>query len=160
MKRLQAALAIVALSLAGCAGLQRADPPQVTVAGLESLPGEGLEVRMLLKLRVQNPSDAPIVYDGVYVALDVSDRTFATGVSDAKGTVPRFGEAVISIPVTVSVLRMARQVMGMLDGKPVDKITYELRGKLNDTGLGSLRFRSRGDLTLPGAEAASGRDGV
>ena len=73
---------------------------------------------------------------------------------------PRFGEAVISIPVTVSVLRMARQVMGMLDGKPVDKITYELRGKLNDTGLGSLRFRSRGDLTLPGAEAASGRDGV
>lgn len=157
---LRAALAVVLLALAGCAGLPRTDPPQVTVAGLESLPGEGLEVRMLLKLRVQNPNDAPIVYDGVALTLDVSDRTFASGVSDAKGTVPRFGEAVIAIPVTVSVLRMARQVMGMLDGEPVDKVTYELRGKLNDTGFGSLRFRSRGDLTLPGAGTAPERDGA
>lgn len=138
------------LALAACTGLAPRNPLQVTVAGVEALPGEGLELRLLLKLRVQNPNDAPIDYNGVSVNLEVQGRTFATGVSDASGTVPRFGEAVISVPVTVSALRMARQVMGMMDGEPVDKIRYDMSGKLNGAGFGYVRFRSQGEFTLPG----------
>jgi hypothetical protein len=41
--------------------------------------------------------------------MDVQGKTFATGVSDAGGSVPRFGDAIISVPVTVSALRMVRQ---------------------------------------------------
>ncbi len=44
------------------------------MAGIDSLPGEGLAVRMLVKLRVQNPNDAPIENDGVYIRLDVLDK--------------------------------------------------------------------------------------
>lgn len=138
------------LALAACTGLAPRDPLQVTVAGVEALPGEGLELRLLLKLRVQNPNDAPIDYNGVSVNLEVQGRTFATGVSDASGTVPRFGEAVIGVPVTVSALRMARQVMGIMDGEPVDKIRYDMSGKLNGAGFGYVRFRSQGEFTLPG----------
>lgn len=141
--------AAVGLALAACTGLPQRDPLQVTVSGVESLPGEGLELRMLLKLRVQNPNDTPVEYDGVYVNLDVQGRTFATGVSDASGSVPRFGEAVISVPVTVSALRMARQVMGMVDGEPVDKIRYDMRGKLDGAGFSDVRFRSQGEFALP-----------
>ena len=130
------------------------DPLQVTVGGVESLPGEGLELRMLLKLRVQNPNDTPIDYDGVYVKLEVQGSTFATGVSEASGTIPRFGEAVIGVPVTVSALRMARQVMGMMDVDPVDKIRYEMSGKLNGAGFSDVRFRSQGEFTLPDPSAA------
>jgi LEA14-like dessication related protein len=147
-------LLVTAMSLAGCTGLQNADALQVTVAGIEPLEGEGLELRMLVKLRVQNPNDAAVNYDGVYVRLDVQDKTFATGVADAHGSVPRFGETVIGVPVTVSMLRLARQVLGMLDGKPVDKIRYEMSGKLNGTGLGSLRFRSQGEFELPAGKSA------
>jgi Late embryogenesis abundant protein len=132
------------LALAACTSLAPRDPLQVTVAGVEALPGEGLE------LRVQNPNDAPIDYDGVSVNLDVQGRTFATGVSDESGSVPRFGEAVIGVPVTVSALRMARQVMGMMDGVPVDKVRYDMSGKLNGAGFSYLRFRSEGEFTLPG----------
>jgi hypothetical protein len=135
--------------IAACALLPRGDPINVTVAGIESLPGEGLELRMLVKLRVQNPNDAPLEYDGVYVKLDVLDKTFATGVSDARGSVPRFGEAIVAVPVTVSVLRMASHALGLLDGKPIDKIDYELDGKLNGPGFGGMRFESRGELNLP-----------
>src|SRR5512143_2279520 len=106
-------------ALAACASLSGNDPLQVTVAGIESLPGEGLEVRMLVKLRVQNPNEAPIEYDGVAVHLDVLGKTFASGVSDGRGTVPRFGEAIVAVPVTVSILRVVRNVVGMLDGKPI-----------------------------------------
>jgi LEA14-like dessication related protein len=148
--RLILSAAVATLALAACTGLPQRDPPQVTVSGVEGLPGERLEFRMLLKLRVQNPNDTPIDYDGVYVSLDVQGRTFATGVSDASGTVPRFGEAIISVPLTVPALRMARQVMGMMDGEPADGIRYEMSGKLNGPGFSDVRFRSEGELALPG----------
>ena len=141
----------VALTLGACAGVQRHEPIQVTVADIESLPAEGLELRMMVKLRVQNPNDAPVDYDGVYVRLDVLDKTFATGVSDEHGTIPRFGESIIGVPVTVSTLRMVVGALGTLDGRPIDRINYKLYGKLNGPAFGSTRFQVQGELALPGA---------
>src|SRR5215471_13921416 len=140
-----------ALTLAACASMPGRDPLQVNVADIESLPGEDLEMRMLVKLRVQNPNDAPVEYDGVYVKLEVLDKTFATGVSDEHGSIPRFGESIVSVPVTVSMLRMAVYALRMLDGKPVDKIHYKLDGKLDGPMFGSTRFQARGEFALPGA---------
>ena len=65
---------------AGCATLQ-SDPLQVTVAGIEPLQGEGMELRLMVKLRVQNPNDAPIDYRGVALTMDVQGKTLASGVS-------------------------------------------------------------------------------
>ena len=143
---------IAALALlAACAALPGREPLQVHVADVESLDGQGMEWRMLVKLRVQNPNDGPVEYDGVYLKLDVQDNTFATGVSDARGTIPRFGEAVIDVPVTVSAINLVRQAIGMaIDGKPPEKISYRLEGKLNGPGFGSTRFDSHGELALPG----------
>jgi LEA14-like dessication related protein len=145
-------LFIVAFTISACAGLQPRDPLQVTVAGIDSLPGEGLEFRMMVKLRVQNPNDAPLDYDGVYLKLDVLDKTFATGVSDEHGTVPRFGESVISVPVTVSTLRMVLNTLGVMRGGPIDKVSYKLEGKLSGPLFGSTRFQAQGDLALPDAQ--------
>jgi LEA14-like dessication related protein len=141
----------VALTLGACASVQRHDPVQVTVADIQSLPAEGLELRMMVKLRVQNPNDAPVDYDGVYVKLDVLDRTFATGVSDEHGSIPRFGESIIGVPVTVSTLRMVVNALGTLDGRPIDKINYKLDGKLNGPAFGSMRFQVQGEFALLGA---------
>ncbi|MCA3836464.1 LEA type 2 family protein, partial [Burkholderia sp.] len=93
--------------LGGCAGLTRA-PLSVSVVGLDPLVGQGLEMRFSLKLRVQNPNDAPIDYDGIAVALDLNGTPFASGVSDRTGTVPRFVEAVLDVPVSVSAFAAAR----------------------------------------------------
>src|SRR5215472_9492079 len=134
--------------LSTCATMPGRDPLQVTVADIESLPGEDLELRMMVKLRVQNPNDAPVEYDGVYVKLEVLDKTFATGVSDEHGSIPRFGESIVSVPVTVSMLRMAVYALRMLDGKPVDKIHYKLDGKLDGPMFGSTRFQARGEFAL------------
>ena len=71
-----------AVVLAACSALPNRDPPQVTVAGIEPLQGQGLEMRMLVKLRVQNPNDVQIDYNGVALKLDVQDKTLASGVSD------------------------------------------------------------------------------
>jgi LEA14-like dessication related protein len=141
-------------ALGGCASLPDRDPIQVTVAGMESLPGEGAEIRMLVKLRVQNPNASQIDFTGAYVKLDVLGKTFASGVSDEGGTVPAFGEEIVAVPVTVSVLRMVRHVVGMLDGKPVDKVTYEMSGKLSGGLFGTERFSAKGEFELPKPEPA------
>jgi LEA14-like dessication related protein len=144
------ALAILAM-LAACSMLPFHDPPQVSVAGVESLEGEGMELRMLVKLRVQNPNDVPIDFDGVYLRLDVLDRTFATGVSAAHGTIPRFGEGVVSVPVTVSIVNVGRYAFSLFQGGKVpERINYRLEGKLNGPGFGAVRFQSQGELSLPG----------
>lgn len=149
MTRRAVLMALCTLALGACATMPGKDPLQVTVAGIDALPGEGMELRMLVKLRVQNPNQSPIDFSGVYVELDVQDKTFATGVSSEAGTVPAFGESVIAVPVTVSVLRMVRQVIGVLDGQPVETIRYEMSGKLSGGTFSAWRFRSSGEFDLP-----------
>jgi len=145
--------AVIAVSiLGGCAGMSGREPVQVSVAGIETLPGEGLEMRMMVKLRVQNPSETPVDFDGVFVKLDVLEKTFATGVSDEKGSIPRFGESVISVPVTVSTLRVGLTTLGFLLGdKPAEKVRYKLSGKLAGPSFGSTSFQADGELALPTA---------
>jgi len=147
MVRALIVLTAAALTLSGCAW-QRTEPPKVTLVGVEPAVSEGLEARLQLRLRVLNPNDAPIDYNGIYVELDVMDKSFASGVSNQSGTVPAFGEAVITVPVTVSVLSIARQAMSMLGGQPLGKITYALRGKLSSTTSGALQFKSQGELNV------------
>ena len=50
------------------------------------------------------------------VSLDVRGSRLASGVGDVRGTVPRFGETVIAVPVTVPVSAMIRQALGFASG--------------------------------------------
>lgn len=148
-KALLLMLACGTLQFAGCASLQDRQPVQVTIAGIEPLRGEGLELRVLVKLRIQNPNDLPLDFNGVSVQMNVQGNHFATGVSDAVGTVPRFGEKIVDVPVSISVLRVARQAIGVMAGDPREKLTYEMTGRLAGPAFNSVRFKSRGEFTLP-----------
>lgn len=155
---LRAALAGgLALNLPGCASLTGGtDPPRVSVAGVEPLQGQGLELRLSIKLRVQNPNDLPIEYNGVAIELDVRGSNFASGVSAERGSVPRFGETIVVVPITVSAMSMVRQAMSLAQGDN-SKVAYVLRGKLAGTMFGAIRFESRGEFELPHAVGATPR---
>ena len=142
--------------LSACASFSGREPVKVNVVAVEPLIGQGLELRLMVKLRVQNPNDVPVEFDGIAIDLDVRGADFASGVSDQRGTVPRFGELVLSVPVTVSASSVIKQAlnfaMGNRDGNR-GKLSYVLRGKLADSGRGAgaggLRFTSSGELDLP-----------
>lgn len=142
-------LAFGVLLSGGCASLQGREPVEVIIAGVEPLQGEGLELRMLVKLRIQNPNDLPLDFNGVSVQLDVQGKQFATGVSDAVGSVPRFGETIVGVPVSVSVFRIAHQAIGIMASEYRGRIAYEMTGKLAGPAFNSLHFKSSGELTLP-----------
>lgn len=137
------------LALSACAGVTRQEPVRVAVAGIEPLPGEGLELRFLVKLRLQNPNDMPLVYDGAFVELDLRGQPFASGVSAAPGSVPRYGEAVLALPVSVSAVQVLRQAVGAL-GRDAARLDYQLRGRLAGPGFADMRFETRGELAWPG----------
>jgi len=141
-------------ALAGCAGMPGSEPLNVTLAGVESLPGEGMEVRMAVKLRIQNPNDRPVIYDGVSLSLELRGLDFASGVSDAQGSVPRFGEAVLVVPVTVSALAMAKQIYSFAMGDR-STVVFVARGRLAGGGFGGTRFESRGEFDLPAGLAGT-----
>lgn len=141
-------LVLVALLQSACAGLALRDPLNVDVAGIEQLAGQGMEGRFLVKLRVQNPNELPIEYDGIYLELDVRGTRLATGVSNERGTVARFGESVIAVPVSVPVSALVRQALGFATGDR-SKVDYRLRGKLAGPDFGGVRFESAGEIALP-----------
>jgi LEA14-like dessication related protein len=149
-------LIVAPLALAGCGAWRDRDPPKVLLAGVEALPGQGMELRLAVKLRVQNPNDAAIDFDGLALDLEVRGMDFASGVSDQKGSVPRFGETVITVPVTVSVLALARQAYAWSQGER-GKIDFVARGKLAGTGLSSARFTASGAFELPVSRPAAPR---
>jgi len=137
--------ALVAIALAGCAGLR--EPLKVSLAGVEPLEGAGMEARFLARIRVQNPNDAPIAYDGVAVDVELNGRSFASGVSDARGEVARFGESLVELPVTVPGSTIVRQLLGfIMDDRGT--VTYRVRGFLNTGTFGRVPFDSTGEIDL------------
>jgi LEA14-like dessication related protein len=156
MRRPTIVLLAAALGLAACASFSRSDPPKVSLESVEPATGEGPEaVRMQLKLRVQNPNETPIDYNGVYVEIDVQNKNLASGESAQTGTVPAFGEVMLSVPVSISYFGIAGEAMGLLTGKSFSKVTYEMNGKLNTSTSGAIRFKSQGELNL--ADLMSGK---
>ena len=147
---LGASASFAALTLTGCAGLGFGEPVSVVVVGLDPIPGEGMEARFALKLRVQNPNEQPLEFDGIHVELDVRGSRLASGVSDQRGTVARFGETLITVPMSVSMIGVLRQAIDLATGQRV-RADYAMRGRLAGPGLGfgGARFESKGELQLP-----------
>ncbi len=150
-------LAFGVLVFGGCASLRYSEPIDVIMAGVEPLQSQGLELRMLVKLRIQNPNDLPLDFNGVSVQLDVQGKRFATGVSDAVGSVPPFGETIVIVPVSISVFHIVRQAMDVVTDEYRRKLEYEMTGRLAGPAFNSVRFNSKGEFTLPAELFESGK---
>ncbi|SCY74320.1 LEA14-like dessication related protein [Nitrosospira sp. Nl5] len=149
MKRRILLILTLAVILSGCAVLGLREPLRVAVAGIEPLEGKGMEARFAVHLRIQNHDDKPINYDGIALDLDLRGTGFASGVSNQGGTIPRFGETIITVPVTVPATAILRHAFGLATGDRT-KADYRLRGKLGGQGLAIGRqFDSQGEITLP-----------
>lgn len=140
---------LLAFGLAACSLLPGRDPVNISVIGIEPLPGQDLEMRMAVKLRVQNPNEAPIDYNGVALNLEVNGQPLATGVSDQHGSIGRYGEEVLTIPVSITAFSMLRQAVGLSRVSNLDGMPYVLRGKLAGGAFGTMRFTDSGRLEMP-----------
>lgn len=144
-------LSLLLLSLSACALLPNRDPLNINVVGFEPLQSQDMEVRFAVKIRVQNPNETAIDYNGVAVDLSVNGQPLASGVSDQSGSIGRFSETVLTVPVSVSAFSALRQTLGLSQTQTLNNLPYVLRGKLAGGLFGTMRFTDSGKLSLPGA---------
>lgn len=142
-------VSLMILALSGCALFASRDPVNINVVGIEPLPGQGLEIRMAVKLRLQNPNETAIDYNGVALDLEINGKLLASGVSDQRGSIGRFSETVLVVPVSISAFSALRQAVGLTQTQRLDNLPYTLRGKLAGGVFGTVRFRDSGTLSLP-----------
>lgn len=125
--RSAAALLGILIASVGCAGVGPGfEPPEVYLIGLEPLPGQPMEQRFAVTLRVLNPNDSELHIDGVDFTLDVNGSRLTRGVSNQQLRVPRLGEASLRLVATTSVLELLRQVVNLSEAR---ELGYELRGR-------------------------------
>ena len=137
-------LSLVLLSLSACALFPDRDALHINVVGIEPLQSQDLEVRFAV-----NPNETAIDYNGVAMDLEVNGRPLAAGVSDQQGSIPRFSETVLTVPVSVSAFSVLRQTLGLSQTQSLNNLPYVLRGKLAGGLFGTVRFVDRGTLDPP-----------
>ena len=140
---------LIAAGLNACALFQPRDPLNISVIGIEPLAGQELEMRMAVKMRVQNPNEAAVDYNGIALNLEVNGQPLASGVSDQQGHIGRYGEAVVVVPVSITAFGFLRQAYGLSKLDSLQGMPYVLRGKLAGGPFGTVRFTDEGKLDLP-----------
>lgn len=140
---------LLACGLSACALFQTRDPLNISVIGIEPLPGQDLEMRMAVKIRVQNPNESAIDYNGLALSLEVNGQPLASGVSDQQGRIGRYDEQVLVVPVSITAFAMLRQAYGLSRLQSLQGMPYVLKGKLAGGIFGTLRFTDNGTLDLP-----------
>jgi hypothetical protein len=81
--------------------------------------------------------------------LDLNGKSFANCVSDQRGVVPRFGETVIDVPLTVPAFAAVRLAFALAGSAQSGNVPYVIRGRLAGGIGGGARFVDEGKLSLP-----------
>ncbi|MBZ9782593.1 LEA type 2 family protein [Pseudomonas sp. REP124] len=143
-------LSMLLLALGACATYPNNDPLNINVVGIQPMQSQDMEVRFAVKIRVQNPNGTNINYNGVALDLDINGQPFASGVSNESGSVGRYSEAVLTVPVSVSAFSVLRQTYGLSQMQTFHNMPYVLRGKLAGGLFGTRRFVDSGQVSIPG----------
>src|SRR5437763_1176065 len=118
---------LCALFVSACTVWGLREPLNVTIADLKPIEVGVLEQRYAMKVRLLNPNDTEIAFDGVVFDLQINDMSFAKGVSDQRSVIPRFGEALIDVQVVSGLQNILRQVNDLLKGDRT-AVTYRIKG--------------------------------
>ena len=154
MKKALLAL-LCSISLNACAAFSMQEPLNVTIADLKPIEVGVLEQRYALKVRLLNPNDVEIAFDGVVFDLEINDTPFAKGVSNQSSVIPRFGEAVIDVQAVSGLQNILWQINELLKGERTT-LTYRIKGRLHSGGFGFTRFDSSGEIAIPATSRKSG----
>lgn len=99
--------ALATFLFVGCAGLGRQlEMPQVNLTSIALEKMTLFESIFDVQLRILNTNDLELTTKGINFVLKLNGKKFATGVSDAKVTIPALGTAVIPLKVYSNLINM------------------------------------------------------
>ena len=148
MKRLSLALPFVCgiLFLIECTSLPalsvQPESPEVLLVNITPLDATMFEQRLQVDLRVRNPNDFDLEVTGLDFTLHLNDQRLALGLTNKASTIPRLGDAVISVETTTSTLDVIRQLLKLSQRQ---EVSYKVDGVLYVQGA-KLPFENKGVL--------------
>lgn len=135
--------------VAGCAGMRPGmEPPGLMLTSLQLTEVALLAQQYELGVRLQNPNREPLVVEGLRYQLDLNGERFARGASAAGITVPGYGEADLTLQLSVNTLQLAGRLMAWMENPP-EAFEYRILGQIDLQGLvRGLPFESAGRVSL------------
>jgi LEA14-like dessication related protein len=118
----------------------------VLVTNVTPLEATMFEQRLRVDLRVRNPNDFDYHLTGIDFTLNLNGKRLARGLGSAEVTVPRLGDAVMTIDTSTSTFDIVRQLLQLSQKQ---ELTYDIKGVLHSTN-GRLPFDNTGTLIEPG----------
>ena len=142
-------LTALALLLAGggCAQLAQRPKLDVSITEMGAAQIGLLEQTYAVKLRVQNPNPTEISTDGMSFSIDINGKQFARGVSSESVTIPRLGEAIVTVQAVSDLSGLIRQMVGV-GGVATSGLRYRLSGRFF-SGEKPFPFDYSGSLKPP-----------
>jgi len=126
-----------------CASLLfQAEPPEVLVVNVNPLGGTLFEQRVQVDLRVRNPNDFNLDVTGLDFTLQLNNKRLARGLASQAVTIPRLGDAILTVETTTSTLDVLSQLLNLASGEDV---TYHIKGILHLQNI-PLPFDNEGIL--------------
>lgn len=148
MKRFSLVLPFVCaiLFLIGCTSIAeltvQPESPEVLLVNITPLDATMFEQRLQVDLRVRNPNDFDLEVTGIDFTLHLNDQRLARGLTNKASTIPRLGDAVISVETTTSTLDVIRQLLQLSQRQ---EVSYQVDGVLYAQGA-RLPFENKGVL--------------
>lgn len=137
------------VGLTACSTLPgRPESPRVNLVGLQLVSVDLFEQRYQVRLRVKNPNAFELPIRGIEFQLEINGQAFADGVSNQSVNVPAYGERVIALEVSSSLIQVFRQLQTLENGRSPG-FKYQLNGSVavGDSAL-RLPFDYAGDMGL------------
>tara|TARA_B110000977_G_scaffold188488_1_gene256775 strand:- start:186 stop:668 length:483 start_codon:yes stop_codon:yes gene_type:complete len=123
--------AAIVLFLSGCASLSPDfDEPTVEVISIKALPAKGFEQNFEIGLKLTNPNNFELPFNGISCELSVAGATLARGVTADIPTAGAYGEARFVVPVSTSVVGGFKVIKALMDNQG-QGISYQLKAKLD-----------------------------
>ncbi|MFT5852070.1 MAG: LEA14-like dessication related protein [Colwellia sp.] len=119
------------LFLSGCATMNPGyEDPSVELVSFKALPVNGFEQNFEIGLKLINPNNFELPFNGISYQLSVAGETLAHGVAANIPTAKAYGESRFVVPVSTNLIGGFRVIRALMDSKG-QNISYQLKAKLD-----------------------------
>lgn len=117
--------------MSGCATMNLDyEEPSVELVSFKALPANGFEQSFEIGLKLTNPNNFELPFNGISYQLNVAGETLAHGVASNIPTAEAYGESRFMVPISTSLLGGIKVIRALMDSKGKD-ISYQLKAKLD-----------------------------
>lgn len=117
--------------LSGCATMNLDyEEPSVELVSFKALPANSFEQNFEIGLKLTNPNNFDLPFNGISYQLSVAGETLARGVAANIPTAEAYGESRFVVPVSTSLIGGIQVIRALMKNQGQD-ISYQLKAKLD-----------------------------